>query len=236
MESFGKRAPLYHRYSLVQNWAREGLSRWVRGRVLDLGAGSAGLCRVVGVQFYLGVDSSPEMARLNRCPVVVANFDQFPILEVVKRYQITQIVSFSALHWSKNLEGLFQRIGQSGREYLLLLFTGESFQELHRRLGITSPLPREREILEWAEKGLPNLHSASLSYTLHFPSPRELFRYLRGSGVSGGVRVPIPKLWALRRDSPLPLQSRLLLLSSNPAPVHWFRQFAPGIESFWRGR
>jgi malonyl-CoA O-methyltransferase len=176
------------------------------------------------------------MAQLNRCPVVVANFDQFPILEVVERYQITQIVSFSALQWSKDLEGLLQKIGKSGRRYLLLLFTGESFQQLHRRLGITSPLPREREILEWAHRHLPNLHSAPLSYTLHFPSPRELFRYLRGSGVSGGVRVPVPKLWALRKNPPLLLESRLLLLSSEPEPVEWFRQFAPGIESYWEER
>jgi len=213
MESFNKVAHHYLRYNWVQEKIISILLPWVKGRVLDLGAGPVPLCHKKGIEFYLGVDSAPQMATLNPCPVIVADFDHFPLEKVVSQYQITQIISFSALQWSQNLPNLLSRIGKTDREYLLALFTNKTFQKLHDFLGTTSPLPSPSQIEKWGKTFLPNLQITPFHFSITFPSGRSLFQYLKWSGVATGSSAPLSKLFQFAKTPPfLTLQLEIVAL------------------------
>jgi malonyl-CoA O-methyltransferase len=229
MESFNRVAEEYLHYNRVQEEIITTLLPWVEGRVLDLGAGPVPLCRRKRLKFYLGIDSAPQMAQLNPCPILVANFDQLPLTPLIQTLKITQIVSFSALHWSKNLPQIFTQIGKSGVDYLLALFTATTFAELHNFLGISSPLPSREKIEKWGKKTLPNLQITPFNFKIEFSDGRTLLRYLKKSGVSTGATAPLSRLLQFGKKPPfLHLQLEVLVL--YPSRPH--RKIFPVTRNF----
>jgi|GEM_PF-3072980 len=173
-KGFEKRAKSYPKYNYLQTQIARSLLPYLKRQIIDLGAGNGEICRWKRFRFYLGVEISPSLARQNPCPVVVADFDTFPV-EMIGYLPVNQIVSLSALHWSSNLSQLLKQIFQTGHPYLLTLFTSATFSQFHRWLGIHSPLPSCWEIRKLCRRQLlfsiyrtnrrPNRRISKLSLT-----------------------------------------------------------------------
>jgi malonyl-CoA O-methyltransferase len=219
MESFEKRAATYPRYNRLQRAVVKLGVRYLEDRVLDLGAGHGEVCRWKRFKFYLGIELSPSLARQNPCPVVVADFDQLPLSSLLRSFPISQIISFSALQWSRNLPTLFSQIAQTGLPYLLAIFTSDTFSPLHRYLGVSSPLPSRPQLEKWNRLFLGGKVKV-VKFLLQFRSGRGVLNYLRLSGVASGPSAPLSKLVQFAKDSPfLTLPAEVLFLSNRPLPL-----------------
>jgi malonyl-CoA O-methyltransferase len=66
----------------------------------------------------------------------------------------------------------------------LSLFTSGTFKTLHKTASIPGLLPSAKEIIHTAKKYFDAEYQI-LNYKLDFPSVREMFIYIKKSGVSG---------------------------------------------------
>ncbi|MBV5334762.1 MAG: methyltransferase, partial [Sulfuricurvum sp.] len=104
------------------------------------------------------------------------------------RETFDRIYSASALQWAENLNSVFQAISGLNSPVSLAIFTSGTFKTLYETAGLLPILKSSEEIMEIA-----NLHFNAqyeiVRYVLEFDSVREMFRYIKRSGVSGGRRV-----------------------------------------------
>ncbi|NPA11582.1 MAG: methyltransferase [Epsilonproteobacteria bacterium] len=190
---FNKFAHTYNKYNIIQKKIINRYINSLESRVIDLGCGSEGLCKYKKFDFYLGIDSSEKMLNLNPCQTLKLDFNTKECFDVIKKYDFNQLVSFSALQWAKDLEFVFKEIKQLNKEYLLAIFTSNTFKTLHNYLEINSPIYSKKEIIN-ASKILKTQNIETLHYTLTFNTPLELLKYIKYSGVRGNVKSNIAKI------------------------------------------
>jgi malonyl-CoA O-methyltransferase len=95
------------------------------------------------------------------------------------------IVSSSAMQWSNDLDRLLYNLTISANEIYAGLFTSNTFKTIHRLSGKSSPILDTQTI----KKAFSNYFECEFelhSYNLEFDSKKELFDYIKNSGVSGG--------------------------------------------------
>jgi malonyl-CoA O-methyltransferase len=212
--SFDKFANTYSKYNLIQRKIIEKSLPLVKSRVVDLGCGNGIICKYKKFDFYLGIDISENMLKLHSCKTIKLDFNTKECFEEIKKYDFEQIISFSALQWAKDLNFVFREIKNLNKDYLLAIFTSNTFKSLHNYLGVTSPIYSKEEILKNAE--ILNPEVEVLNYKLNFDNPIKLLEYIKFSGVSGNVRVNIGKLKNFIRRFPINiLEFEILLLKSK---------------------
>jgi len=192
IKNFDRFAYTYGKYNVIQ---KEVIKKYIyatKSRIIDLGCGSEGLCKYKKFDFYLGIDASENMLKLNPCNTLKLNFNTKKCFEVIKNYDFEQIVSFSALQWAKDLDFVFREIKNLNKDYLLAIFTSNTFKKLHNFLEIKSPIFPKEEILKSAK--ILNPKTEILHYEMKFEKPQQIFEYIKYSGVSGGVKASISKI------------------------------------------
>jgi len=202
LKSFDRFAHTYDEYNVIQKKIIKKYLPFLKNRVVDLGCGSEGLCKYKAFDFYLGIDNSEEMLKRNPCNTLKADFNDKECFELIKKYDFEQIVSFSALQWSKDLNFVFSQIKKLNKEYLLALFTSNTFKGLHKFLQIKSPIVSQNEILK-ASEILNPANIEILNDEMTFQSPKEMLEYIKYSGVSGNVRVSPAKIREFLKKFPL---------------------------------
>ncbi len=190
---FDKFANTYSKYNFIQKKIIKSYLPFIKKRVVDLGCGSEGLCKYKKFDFYLGVDKSKEMLNLNPCNVINMDFDKKECFEKIKEYNFNQIVSFSALQWSKNLEFVFKEIKKLNKSFLLAIFTSNTFKNLHTYLDIKSPIYSREEILSYSSI-FSSLNIDIIYYEMEFNNAKEMLNYIKFSGVSGNTNTKISKI------------------------------------------
>jgi len=190
---FDKFANTYSKYNIIQKKIIKSYLPFIKKRVVDLGCGSEGLCKYKKFDFYLGVDKSKEMLNLNPCNVINMDFDKKECFEKIKEYNFNQIVSFSALQWSKNLEFVFKEIKKLNKSFLLAIFTSNTFKNLHTCLDIKSPIYSREEILSYSSI-FSSLNIDIIYYEMEFNNAKEMLNYIKFSGVSGNTNTKISKI------------------------------------------
>ena len=190
---FDKFANSYIKYNFIQKKIIKSYLPFIKKRVVDLGCGSEGLCKYKKFDFYLGVDKSKEMLKLNPCNAINMDFDTKECFEKIKEYNFDQIVSFSALQWSKNLEFVFKEIKKLNKSFLLAIFTSNTFKSLHAFLNVKSPIYSREEILFYSS--IFNLINIDIIYyEMEFNNAKEMLNYIRLSGISSNTNVKISKI------------------------------------------
>ncbi len=160
-------------------------------RILDLGCGNGVLCEALTwrPEHFLGVDFAPRMLELHpkgsNIECIYGDFNNPLLFEQLGYLAFDRIFSGSALQWSKDLDRTFAMIASLNAPVSLALFTANTFATLFKTAGIT-PLLRSAE--EVAAAALPWFGDVAetVHYRLEFASTREMFRYIKRSGVSGG--------------------------------------------------
>lgn len=163
-------------------------------RVLDLGCGSGTIYSLIDweMERFIGVDFSESM--LSHHPVspitelVLGNFNDPELFEALGTTSFDHIYSASALQWAADLGGILERLSAFKTPMSLAIFTSGTFKTLYECAGLSPILKPSDEVIALADSCL-NAEYEILYYTLEFDSVREMFRYIKRSGVSGGRRV-----------------------------------------------
>ncbi|MDP3291042.1 MAG: methyltransferase domain-containing protein [Sulfuricurvum sp.] len=162
--------------------------------IIDLGCGNGTLFSLIDweVERFVGVDFSEQMLEHHpkdaNVELILGDFNDQKLFESLKKERFDRIYSASALQWAEDLESVIQSLASLNTPMSLAIFTAGTFKTLHECAGVTPLLRSSDEVMAIAEKHL-DARFEVLHTTLEFDSVREMFRYIKRSGVSGGRRV-----------------------------------------------
>ena len=199
MLKFDKFAFSYDKYNFIQKRVLNRYLPFLKNRVVDLGCGSEGLCKYRDFEFYLGIDISENMLKLNPCNTKQMDFNSKETFEFLKTINFKQLVSFSALQWAYDIDFVFSQIAELNKEYILAIFTSNTFKSFHSYIGVKSPIYSREYLLNSAK--ILNFDSYEiLNYKLDFNSPQELLKYIKYSGVGNRVKANVSNLKKFLKD------------------------------------
>jgi len=196
-KEFSRFAHSYGQYNMIQARVVQELIAMLPekrlGTVLDIGCGSGAVyqtIREVGIAYerFVALDASEAM--LQRHPdgsdieIVLMDFNTPSSLHLPPK---TLILSSSALQWSRDLDRTLCWLSSLGAAAYFAIFTSGTFRTLHQTAGVDSPI----HSLEDLKATLDRYFDASYhirDYALEFGSVRDMFRYIKKSGVSGGEK------------------------------------------------
>jgi len=194
---FSKYAKEYGCYNIIQEKVIQKLLSQLKihpQNILDLGCGSGGLIKSINWKYkrFLGVDFAEGMLDLHpksdSVSCIYGNFNDKKLFESLHTYDFEHVFSASALQWAENLEDVFTSIESLKTSISLAIFTSGTFATLHATADIKSLLLDATTIEELANKYF-NAYIEVVQYRLEFDSVREMFRYIKKSGVSAGRNV-----------------------------------------------
>ena len=190
---FSKYALHYNSYNIIQEKVVRKLLSSISSkpqRILDLGCGSGALCKridweykhFVGVDFALGMlDLHPKSKNIE---CIYGNFNDDKLFQDLLKYEYDHIFSASALQWAEDLDKAFKHIHTLNSPISLAIFTSGTFTTLNKTAGLEPLLRDASTIKKYADKYF-NAEYEVVKYTLEFDTTREMFRYIKKSGVSG---------------------------------------------------
>jgi malonyl-CoA O-methyltransferase len=163
-------------------------------RILDLGCGNGTLYSLIDweVERFVGIDFSKQMLehhpKNSNVELILGDFNDPELFERLSGEHFDRLYSASALQWAEDLGAVLQSLSSLNTPMSLAIFTAGTFKALHECAEVTPLLRSSDEVMAIAEKYL-DARFEVLHTTLEFDSVREMFRYIKRSGVSGGRRV-----------------------------------------------
>lgn len=209
---FSKYAQHYGQYNIIQIQVIRKLLADLPQKphsVLDLGCGNGSLYKAIDwqLQRYVGVDFAKGMLQLHpkaeNVTCKLGDFNDPALFEQLKKERFDRIFSASALQWAADLEHVFSSIKQLKAPVSLAIFTANTFKTLFDTAGLPPLLRSAEEVVALAQKSF-DAECEVVNYTLSFDSVREMFRYIKRSGVSGARRaLDYKQTKQLMKDYPL---------------------------------
>jgi malonyl-CoA O-methyltransferase len=195
---FSRFAEAYDDYNVIQRRVVGKLLDDLQGetpmRILDLGCGKGALHEALpwNPAHLLAVDFAPRMLELHpkgsNVECIYGDFNDTNLFEHLRYYRFERIFSASALQWSEDLDRTFSMVAALQAPVSLALFTAGTFKTLYETAGLKPMLASAAQIDEAASCHFGG-SVETLTYRLAFESTREMFRYIKRSGVSGGRNV-----------------------------------------------
>ncbi len=209
---FSKYASDYSVYNIIQNKVIDklllGLSTSSKN-ILDLGCGSGAVCKKLDGNFnnFTGVDFAKGMLELHpkaeNIESIYGDFNDKVLFENLLTYHYDMLISSSALQWSEDLGDVFNSIKNLNIPIALSIFTSGTFKELNKTASLEPMLSSAKEIKSLAKRCF-NADYELIKYKLEFESTREMFRYIKKSGVSGSRNLlSYKQTKKLMKDYPL---------------------------------
>jgi malonyl-CoA O-methyltransferase len=195
---FSKYAAHYGAYNFIQNKVVDKLLSLVKHEpesILDLGCGSGAVINKVDWKYkhFVGVDFAPGMLELHpkakNIECIYGNFNDKTLFEHLYIYPFDYVISASALQWAQNLEEVFKSISAFNTPVALAIFTSNTFKTLNETASLKSLLRSRKELQELQQKYFKEAKFEVVEYTLEFESVRDMFKYIKKSGVSGSRKV-----------------------------------------------
>ena len=220
---FSKHANAYNQYNRIQEKVvhalMENIVKEEPSHILDIGCGRGAVYERVDwkLEQFVGLDFAQGMLALHpQAPEVTLyqkDFNKLGCFDAFKEEKFERIVSASSLQWAENLAQTFSEIASLQTPVSLAIFTSGTFKTLHE-VAYIPPLLRSLEEVKALSQTYFNAEYTLLNYTLAFDSVREMFRYMKQSGV-GGARnlLGIQEMKRLMREYPLDyLEYEILLI------------------------
>jgi len=190
---FSKYSQQYNNYNLIQQIAAKALVRDVKNKasnILELGCGSGQVYKNINWPLisYTALDFSQNMCDLHpkeeHISVRCLNFDQEEFFDFLKNKKYDLVLSSSALQWSSQLDRIVKQVSQVTNEFHAVLFTSNTFKTIQKITKVKSPILDETHIKETFSHYF-SCEFETIEYKLEFSSKKELFDYIKKSGVSG---------------------------------------------------
>ena len=209
---FSKYAEHYGSHNVIQNRVADKLTSHIKGepkKILDLGCGRGAVCKNVTWPYdsFTAVDFAPGMLELHPASQIVktihGDFNNPSLFEELSDDEYDYIVSASALQWADDLEFVFKNIKKLNAPIALAIFTSNTFKTLNETASLESIL-RGAEEINVLQKECFDAKFEVVNYRLEFESTREMFKYIKQSGVSGSRKVlDYKQTKKLMRDYPV---------------------------------
>jgi malonyl-CoA O-methyltransferase len=200
IKQFARFAHQYDTYNVIQaEVARTLIDKLPMDQyttILDIGCGSGEVYKNIQkrkIRFirFIALDSASEMLRLHPSHTsvkkIAADFNNLETYQNLLVEKDTLLLSSSALQWSKDLMFSFAQLSQKANKAYFAIFTANTFKTLHKTAHIESPIYTP-EVLK---KSIEKYYDANFElkeYRLEFQSVRDMFHYIKKSGVSGGEK------------------------------------------------
>ena len=209
---FSKHASHYGSHNIIQNRVVKRLLKKVKSKprnILDLGCGNGALCKSIDWKYrhFVGVDFAPGMLELHpkskKIECIYGDFNDKALFENLSTYSYDHIFSASALQWADDLEMVLENIQHLDVPVSLAIFSSNTFKTLNETASL-KPLLRSADEINELQKKYFDADFEVVTYKLEFESTRDMFRYIKNSGVSGARRVlDYKQTKKLMRDYPL---------------------------------
>jgi len=201
VNEFSRFAHQYEQHNMIQTEVAHRLvSRLTKHKyktIVDLGCGSGVVYQNMEQQKitydrFIALDSAKEMLSIHpndtKIQKLHADFNREDTYQKLnfKKDEVT-LFSASALQWSKDLDFVFFHLASLAKEAYFAIFTSGTFETLHNTAGIDSPIYTKEELKEVIERYY-NVSFTLQSYRLEFKTVRDMFQYIKKSGVSGGKK------------------------------------------------
>ena len=197
---FSRFAHQYNRYNMIQAEVAKALVAQLPmddyTTIVDIGCGSGEVYKNIercGYSFkeYIALDSSKEMLVLHPSAQKIVKFQaDFNAVDTFSRFSTDSksiLLSSSALQWSKDLDFTIKQLSGKCEKAYFSIFTSGTFKTLHQIANIDSPIYTQEELLEVLEKYYDATFKTKV-YRLDFDNVRDMFGYIKKSGVSGGEK------------------------------------------------
>jgi len=201
IKEFSRFAHQYDKYNEIQAQVANKLVSKLTEKsfksILDLGCGSGAVTKnlqesKIRYESLTAFDSSAAMLDIHpsadNIVKVCGDFNSTYFTADLPQTQYDLLLSSSALQWSTDLDRIFALLSQLSETAYFAIFTSGTFKTLHSIAGVKSPIYKSEVIKEKIEKYYKEAHFELHSYTLSFDSVREMFRYIKKSGVSAGEK------------------------------------------------
>ena len=199
-KEFSKYAKSYDKYNVIQKKvAKELLSKVVQKKyanVVDLGAGSGTIYHYLSPKIsyknFFALDYSIEMLNIHPSDTkIIKKIYDFNTqsLSCLDLECIDLLISSSSLQWCDNFNKTIYDIVHHSSDIALAIFTNNTFKTLHQIASIKSPIISQEQILDTLSSQKKVFDIEIKEYRLSFESKKDIFRYIKKSGVSGGDKL-----------------------------------------------
>lgn len=198
IQEFSRYAHEYDSYNIIQAEVAETLVKQLDSShfttLIDMGCGSGEVYKNlekqnVSFEHFIALDASKEMLAIHpsskKIEKICADFNFSQTFEKIALEKDSLFLSSSALQWSKDLNFTLSEISKKVSSVHFAIFTSNTFKTLHQTAQITSPI-YSIEVLKTSIKQYYDATFELKEYKLHFETVREMFNYIKKSGVSGG--------------------------------------------------
>ena len=194
---FSKHASYYSNYNIIQNKVLKHLLSKVNSKpkyILDLGCGDGSLCTNINWQYnhFTAIDFAKGMLELHpasdKIECIYGNFNNQVLFDNLHMNKYDCIFSASALQWSIDLDSVFKNIKAFNAPVALAIFTSNTFKTLNSTAKIDSILRSSQEV-DKLQKKYFDAEFEVVNYKLEFDSVKDIFTYIKKSGVSGSRKV-----------------------------------------------
>ena len=200
VREFSRYAYEYKRYNVIQKSVAKKLCKLLDKnnykKILDLGAGDGAIYENLfeqNITFsnFVALDFSKEMLDIHRSDKTIEkvclDFNKINFSSTFTANEFELIISSSALQWSSNLSEVLKEISPLSNKFLFSFFTANTFKTLHGIINMNSPILKKEEILDSLDKFF-EYELEVIEYKIDFDSVHEMLRYIKRSGVSGGMK------------------------------------------------
>jgi len=211
-KEFSKHASSYELHNVIQDRVAQRLLQGVRSKpqnILDLGCGSGAICKKIDWKYkrFIGVDFAPGMLELHpkskKIEAIYGDFNDNTLFENLRTYSYDYIFSASALQWAQDLEKTFASIKSLNAPVALAIFTANTFKTLHQTASLNSLLLASDEVNKLQKKYF-DADFEVVNYKLEFETTRDMFKYIKESGVSGSRKeLSFKQMKKLMNEYPL---------------------------------
>lgn len=209
---FSKHAKDYDDNNIIQRIVSKALVRECENKpkkILELGCGSGQIFRHIDweIEYYKAIDFSSSMCELHPkdkyIDIKCFDFDSDEFYDEIKNEKYDLVISSSAMQWSKNLPLLIERLSKITKQIDAVLFTSNTFKSIY---DITKQSPSILSLEEIKEAFLQvnkNTIFEVFNYKIEFESKKELFQYIKNSGVKGDIKLSFKDAKNLYKKYPL---------------------------------
>lgn len=200
IREFSRFAKEYDNYNIIQSEVAKALVEKLESkkykRVIDIGCGSGEvyknfIAQRVEFEEFIAFDYSSQMLSLHpsddNMTKVLGDFSSVDDLNKLN-YQDAIVISSSALQWSSDLDLTLSFLSKSISNIYLAIFTSNTFKTLHNTAQISSPIYTE-DIVKSSISKYFDAKFETKEYIVSFDNTRDMLKYIKRSGVSGGDRV-----------------------------------------------